>query len=121
MNTFLWIAQMCLAGIFLYAGIMNLLAFQRQHLRPAEGPSFQCIGLSGPTACAIGFAEILGAIGLVIPLGAQDPYLVTQLSAGALAILLLAACVYHARRKEQTAPIVAVFFLAVFVIVGRMR
>jgi hypothetical protein len=121
MNTFLWIAQVCLAGIFLYAGIMNLLAVQKQHLRPAEGPSFQCIGVSSATAGAIGFAEILGAIGLVVPLGALDPYFVAQMSAGALALLLIAACVHHARRKEQTAPIIALFFLAIFVIVGRMH
>jgi uncharacterized membrane protein YphA (DoxX/SURF4 family) len=121
MNTFLWISQMCLAAIFLYAGVMNLLAFQKQHLRPAAGPSFQCIGVSAPTACAIGLAEILGAVGLLVPLGAQQPYFVAQVSAGALALLLLAACVHHARRREQTAPIVALFFLAIFVIVGRMR
>jgi len=121
MNTFLWIAQMCLAAIFLYAGIMNLLAFQRHELRPASGPSFQCIGVSAAAACAIGLAEILGAIGLLVPLASQEPYIVAQVSAGALALLLLAACVYHARRKEQTAPILAVFFLALFVIVGRMR
>jgi uncharacterized membrane protein YphA (DoxX/SURF4 family) len=120
MNTFLWIAQTCLAAIFVYAGVKNLLSFQKHELRPSIGPSFQCIGVSAPTACAIGFAEILGAIGLIIPLSLQDPYLVTQLSAGALALLMIAACVYHARRKEQTAPIVALFFLALFVIVGRM-
>jgi uncharacterized membrane protein YphA (DoxX/SURF4 family) len=121
MNTTLWIAQMCLASIFLYAGVMNILAIQKHNLRPASGPSFQCIGVPAPAACAIGFAEILGAVGLLVPLASQDPYIVAQMSAGALAILLLAACVYHARRKEQTAPILAVFFLALFVIVGRMR
>jgi hypothetical protein len=121
MNTFLWIAQMCLAGIFLYAGVKNLLALQKQQLKPAEGPSFQCIGVSATTACVIGFAEILGAVGLLVPLGSQEPYLVAQVSAGALAVLMLAACVHHARRKEQTAPILALFFLALFVIVGRMK
>jgi len=121
MNTFLWIAQMCLAGIFLYAGVMNLLAFQRHELRPTSGPSFQCIGVPALVACAIGFGEILGAAGLLVPLGTQEPYLVAQVSAGALGLLLLAACLYHALRKEQTAPIVALFFLALFVVVGRMH
>ena len=121
MNTFLWIAQMCLAGIFLYAGVMNLLAIQKQHLRPVSGPSFQCIGVKPIAACAIGFAEILGAVGLLVPLADQGPFFVAQISAGALALLLLAACVYHARRNEHTAPIIALFFLAIFVIVGRMH
>jgi hypothetical protein len=57
----------------------------------------------------------------VVPLGSQDPYILAQLSAGALALLLLAACVYHARRKEHTSPIVGLIFLAIFVIVGRMH
>ena len=71
--------------------------------------------------CAIGIAEIVGAVGLIVPFGSLEPYRVAQVSAGALAVLLLAACVYHARRQEQTAPIVALFFLAIFVIVGRMH
>jgi uncharacterized membrane protein len=121
MNVILWIAQMGLAAIFLYAGVKNLLAFQKHELRPSTGPSFQCIGVSATTACAIGFAEILGAMGLLVPLGAQEPYLIAQVSAGALALLLVAACIYHARRKEQTSPILALFFLALFVIVGRMH
>ncbi len=112
---------MGLAVIFFYAGVKNLLAFQRQQLWPSTGPNFQWIGVSAPTACAIGFTEILGAIGLVVPLGAQEPYLVAQVSAGVLALLLLAACTYHARRKEHTSPLVALFFVAIFVIVGRMR
>jgi uncharacterized membrane protein YphA (DoxX/SURF4 family) len=121
MNTILWIAQMGLAAVFFYAGIKNLLAVQKHDLRSVAGPSFQCIGVSAPTACAIGLAEILGAIGLVVPLSTQEPYLLAQMSAGALAVLMLAACVYHARRKEHTSPIVGLFFVAILVIVGRMR
>jgi hypothetical protein len=121
MNTVLWIAQMGLASIFAYAGIVNLLAFQKHALRPASGPSFQCIGVSPPAARAIGFAEILGAIGLVLPLGAQEPYFIAQISAAALALLLLAACIHHARRNEHTSPIVALFFVAILVVVGRMH
>jgi uncharacterized membrane protein YphA (DoxX/SURF4 family) len=121
MNTVLWVAQLSLAGIFLYAGVMNLLAFQRHEVEPACGPSFQCIGVSSTVACAIGFAEILGAIGLIFPFSVLEPYFVAQVSAGALALLSLAACVYHARRKEHTSPIVGLFLLAIFVIVGRMH
>jgi uncharacterized membrane protein YphA (DoxX/SURF4 family) len=121
MNTILWIAQMGLASIFLYAGVKNIFAFQKQELKSSSGPSFQFIGVSAPAAFAIGFAEILGALGLVVPIGAGEPYLLAQISAGALALLLLAACIYHARRKEHTSPIVGLFFLAIFVIVGRMQ
>ena len=67
-----------------------------------------------------GLLEILGAVGLLVPLADEGPFFVAQISAGALALLLLAACVHHARRREQTAPILALFFLALFVIVGRM-
>lgn len=121
MNTVLWIAQMGLASVFVYAGIVNLLAFQNHEPKPASGPSFQCIGVSAGTACAIGLGEILGGIGLIVPFGTLNQYFVVQVSAGALALLLLAACIYHGRRKEHTSPIVALFFLAIFVIVGRMH
>jgi hypothetical protein len=32
---------------------------------------------------------------------------------------MVAACIYHIRRKESAAPAIAAFLLALFVIVGR--
>ncbi len=120
MNTVLWVAQTGLAVIFIYAGITNLIAFQRHGLTTDTGFSSLCFGDSPATTGALGFAEILGALGLLVPFGTLTPYFVVQLSAGALALLMLAAIVYHARRREHTSPILALFFLALFVIVGRM-
>jgi hypothetical protein len=72
----------------------------------------------------VGLLEICGAIGVIIPpdLTAHSlavDYLQIRLAAGALALLMVAACIDHLRRPESAAPAIAAFLLALFVIVGR--
>jgi hypothetical protein len=47
------------------------------------------------------------------------PHVFLRLAAGALALLMVAAGIYHIRRQESAAPSVSLFLLALFVIVGR--
>jgi hypothetical protein len=47
------------------------------------------------------------------------PYVFLRLAAGGLALLMVAAGIYHIRRQESAAPSVSLFLLALFVIVGR--
>jgi hypothetical protein len=47
------------------------------------------------------------------------PDVLLRLSAAGLALLMVAAGIYHIRRQESAAPSVAVFLPALFVIVGR--
>jgi hypothetical protein len=47
------------------------------------------------------------------------PYIVPRLAAAALAVLMIVASVYHARRHETAVPNVVLFLMAVLVIVGR--
>jgi len=70
-------------------------------------------------AAAIALLEIVGALGLVIPVDLWPPNVLVLLAAGGLALLAVAVGIYQARRHEHTTPIVTMFLLAVFVIVGR--
>jgi hypothetical protein len=47
------------------------------------------------------------------------PYILLRLATAGLALLMVAAGIYHMRRQESAAPSVALFLLALFVIVGR--
>jgi hypothetical protein len=63
--------------------------------------------------------EIVGAIGLILPMDLLPPHIVVRAAAAALGLLMIIAGIYHVRRKESAAPDVVLFLMAIFVIVGR--
>jgi hypothetical protein len=63
--------------------------------------------------------EIAGALGVLTPEGWSHDYLLVRLAAAGLALLMVCAGIYHARRREEASPAVTLFLLALFVIVGR--
>lgn len=115
MNIVLWIIASLLAVAFLAAGLMKVA-------QPPEKLVASGMGWAGdysPGAVkAIGAAEILGGIGLVLP-GALDiaPALVAWAALG-LAVTMVGAAVVHVRRKEaQMVPINAVLLILALVVV----
>jgi hypothetical protein len=56
---------------------------------------------------------------VLAPEGLSPGYLLVRLAAGGLALLMVCAGIYHLRRREEAAPAVTLFLLALFVIVGR--
>jgi uncharacterized membrane protein YphA (DoxX/SURF4 family) len=118
MNSLERIAELLLVGIFLFAGLSKIFAFQRQPQVQA-GPSWRGSGLPRGVAFSIALMEIAGALGLVVPLHLWQPDLIPQLAAAGLALLTLAAFAYHVRRREPAAPLMALFLLTLLVIVGR--
>jgi uncharacterized membrane protein YphA (DoxX/SURF4 family) len=110
MNVFLWIVAGVLAAFFLAAGL-NKLAQSKAKL--GESASMKWTeDFSAGTLKLIGAAEVLGALGLILP-GAFDiaPILV-PLAATGLAIIMIGALITHARRKEyQPLPINAVILV----------
>jgi uncharacterized membrane protein YphA (DoxX/SURF4 family) len=119
MNTILWIAQVVLAAIFLFTGISKLFAYER--VRGVVEARFQGTpaGISRGLAAFIGLAEIAGALGVVAPVPLVPEHLLVLLSASGLALIMVLAGIYHLRRGEEAAPVIALFLLALFVIVGR--
>ena len=124
MNGLLWIAQIILAAIFFCTGAGKLFAYQRLmgalQVRSKGRPA----GISRGLATFIGLAEMAGALAVVMP-PALTPaelasgYLLVRLAAMGLALIMVLAAVYHLRRKEETAPAVTLFLLALLVIVER--
>ncbi|MFI6831937.1 DoxX family protein [Kribbella sp. NPDC050241] len=119
MNVFLWIVAGVLAAFFLAAGATKLSQSRRKLL---ANPNMQWVeDFSAGTVKLIGTAEVLGALGLILP-GALDiaPILV-PLAAVGLAVIMAGAIVTHARRKEwKVLPLNAVvLILAVLLAVFR--
>jgi uncharacterized membrane protein YphA (DoxX/SURF4 family) len=119
MNGLLWIAQILLAGVFLSSGVTKLFAYEKLVKSLEDRSKSGRIGMSRGQAALIGLLEIAGALGVLTPTALVPDHLLVRLAAGGLALLMVAAGIYHLRRQESVAPSVALFLLAVFVIFGR--
>ncbi len=124
MNTLIWMGQIALAAVFLVAGVSKIVAYKKLIATLETRRKTDAITMSLFQGRLLGALEILGAIGVIMPTTftpaawASD-YLLVRLSAAGLALLMVAATVYHFRRKESASPAIAAFLLCLFVIVGR--
>ena len=119
MNTLLWVAQIILAGVFLFAGFSKIFAYG-QVVKVVEARSKAgSVGMSRAQAVVVGLLEIAGAAGVLVPVDVWPPYVFLRLAAGGLGLLMVGTGIYHIRRQESAAPDVSLFLLALFVIVGR--
>jgi len=115
MNIALWIVQVLLAALFLFGGVMKLMM-------PIEELTKQ-IAVPGWFIRFISVAEVLGALGLILPgLLRIRPWL-TPLAAAGLIIIMIGAVVVTAATQgvaPALSPLV-VGLLLVFVAYGRWR
>ena len=124
MNALIWIGQIALAAVFLFTGFSKIFAYRRL-IRTLEARRKTApIMMTVTQGRLVGVFEILGAIGVIIPpaitpQALAENYFLIRLAAALLALLMVAACAYHFRRRESAAPAISAFLLALFVIVGR--
>jgi hypothetical protein len=118
MNSLDWFAQIVLAGIFLFAGVGKILIFQGNTRAGLTGLSRRTLGLTRGTVYAIALVEISGALVLLQPLHFWRSLDIQLVAATGLALLALGASIYHLRRKEFAEPVIALFLLALLVMVG---
>ncbi|MBD8870572.1 DoxX family protein [Nocardioides donggukensis] len=96
MDIALWVIQILLAGVFAMAGGMKV-SQPRQKLASSQ-PWVE--DFSSRTVRLIGVAELLAAIGLVLPAAVDVLPVLTPLAATGLAVLMLLAANTHRRRGE---------------------
>jgi uncharacterized membrane protein YphA (DoxX/SURF4 family) len=119
MNIFLWIVAGVLAAFFLAAGATKLTQSRRKLL---ANPNMQWVeDFSAGTIKLIGTAEVLGALGLILP-GALDiaPILV-PLAATGLGVIMVGAIITHGRRKEPQPIVINVIVLILAVVLAIFR
>ncbi len=118
MNIALWVVQGLLALAFLMSGVMKTIS-------PIETLKKNMTWVSSiPPAFVrfIGIAEILGAIGLILPLATGIVPMLTVAAAIGLVIVMVAAIALHTSRREypNVGGNVVLLLLIAFVILGRL-
>ena len=111
----LWIVQGMLAALFLFAGGLKLVL----PLEKLTGP----VPLPGLFMRFIGVAEVLGALGLILPGLLRIRPGLTPLAAAGLAIIMLGATVVTLAGGDIALALISVVVgvLAAFVAYGRWR
>jgi len=117
MNIALWILQSLLGFFFCFAGATKIAKDRAalladKHMAWANDFESSHIKL-------IGLAEVLGGIGLILPLALHVLPLLTPVSAACLAVLMGGAVWTHLRRKEPPAFPAVLTLLSILVAVGR--
>lgn len=118
MNTYLWIAAGFAAACAFGAALLKLTQ-PRQRIIDAGLKWAE--GFTDSQVKAIGAAELLGGIGLIVPPLIGTAEILTPIAAVGLALLWAGAVVTHVRRKElkEFVPSAVLVGLAVFVAYGR--
>ena len=117
-NVSLWVAQVLLAGMFLMVGVMKTFT-------PIEELS-KMVPLAGELRALvrfIGLSELAGAIGLILPAALRIRPQLTTLAAGALALVMVLALIYHLSKGEYAAigTNIVLGILGAFIVFGRLN
>ena len=118
MNRALWIVQGLLSAVFLFAGTVKLTM-------PLDEMA-EMTGLPSPLLAFISVAEVLGAVGLILPGLLRIRVGLAPLAAASLVIIMIGATVLSAAGVGGGDPIAALFplvtgILAAFVAFGRTQ
>ena len=116
----LWIVQILLAAAFGMAGFSKLTQ-----------PIAELVEMVGPWAAEapellvrfIGFSEVAGAIGLILPALTRIQPKLTPLAAAGLVLVMILAAIFHVVRGEFStiAPSIVLLVLSAFVAYGRTK
>ena len=117
MNTIIWIIQGLLAAAFLTAGMIKLT---RPKNKVKEKIGGWVDDFKDPQIKLIGLAEVLGAIGLILPMLLNTLPILTPIAACGLGITMMFAAQTRLRRKESIITNLVLLLLAVFIFVGRL-
>jgi len=119
MNELLWIVQILLAGTFFITAGGKLFAYEKVVKVMEAHSKGRAVKMTRGQAAAVAIAEIIGALGILIPVEIYPPHRIILAAASWLALLMVGACIYHGVRRESPTPSVVLFLLALFIIVGR--
>ena len=115
MSLALWIVQVLLAALFLFAGGVKLIL----PIEQMTGP----VTLPGPFLRFIGVAEVAGAVGLVLPGLLRIRPGLTPLAAAGLVVIMIGATVVTLMGGDVVPALfpLVVGLLAAFIAYGRWR
>ena len=118
MNIILWIIQGLLALAFLMAGFMKTF----MPISTLQKKMTWISTVAAPFVRFIGIAELLGALGLILPEATGILPRLTVAAAVGLVIVMLSAAIFHASRREYSGIgiNVVLLLLAALIVIGRL-
>jgi len=114
MNEILWILQGLLGLVFLITGAMKIIRTKEQLAAQMGWVN----DVSQPVVRLIGFVEILGAVGLVLPSVTGILPWLTPLAAAGLALTMIGAALTNYRHKELSMIGLNTVLLVLILLVG---
>jgi uncharacterized membrane protein YphA (DoxX/SURF4 family) len=118
MNTSLWIAQILFGLFFFVSGYGKAFTpwDQLQHIPWIGGVTPEIMRL-------VGWSEILGAIGVILPAALRIKPVLTPVAAAQLVVIMVLATAFHLVRAEHllTIPCVVLAAMGSFIAYGRVR
>ncbi|HET7274523.1 MAG TPA: DoxX family protein [Longimicrobiaceae bacterium] len=116
MNILLWILQVVLAGVFAAHGW--LLVSPPPELLPIINEEMGVV-----FRYTLGIAEIMGAIGILLPAATRIMPWLTEVSAACFAFVMVSATIWHIVRAEWSSAVItfALLIISAFVAYGRWR
>ena len=115
MNLALWIVQGLLAAVMLMTGGLKVVT---PRVKLAEKFKWAATW-TDTNVKLLGLAEVLGAVGLIVPWLTHIVPVLTPIAASALAVLMIGATKTHLDLKEPIVPTVVLTALCAFVALGR--
>ncbi len=117
MNIALWIAQILLALIFIFAGVIKFVTPMEEMLKQMP------IALPPAFLIFTGIVEVLGGLGVILPWLLNIRTGLTPLAAAGLVIVMIGAVVYTIAAVDPVSALIpaVVGLLAAFVAWGRWR
>lgn len=118
MNAALWVLQSIIAIVFIYSGFNKSILSERQLVDKGQ------TGVEGLPLLLIrfiGISEILGAVGIILPLLLNILPVLTTISAICLAGIMIPAGIIHYKRTEYKNILtnVILFVVCLFIVYGR--
>jgi uncharacterized membrane protein YphA (DoxX/SURF4 family) len=116
MNIALWIVQILLALVFLMAGVMKA----SQPIEKLQKNMNWTKHVSPGFVRVVGILEILGALGLILPVATHILPWLTPVAAIGLVLTMIGAIITHVRLKEagQAAMPLVLLLLSLFIVLG---
>ena len=109
-----WIVAGVTALVFLLAGAAKLT----QPKAKLQSNMAWVEDFSSTSVKLIGTAEVLGAVGLIVPMLTGIAPILSPIAGGALAVLMAGAAVTHVRRHEPPMPIALALLAAAAAVLG---
>jgi uncharacterized membrane protein YphA (DoxX/SURF4 family) len=112
MNIFLWVVQALLAAVFLFAGGMKFFGIEKVLKDATPGPGK--LSLTKPMLHFIGVSELVGCLGVILPMLTGVMPQLTPTAAAGLTLVMILATGFHIQRKDPASKSVTTLILSAF-------